>query len=100
MKSKAAREYVEKLNGEKYAGHSDWRLPTLEELTSLLEPEEKDGLYIDPVFDRNQRYCWTSDRKDGWSGPAWLVSFNYGGVNWSSLVFNNYVRCVCRDNDG
>ncbi len=47
-----AKKYVAKLNSEHYAGYNDWRLPTLEEAMSLMEPTEKSGgLNIDPVFD-------------------------------------------------
>ncbi|MCP5002975.1 MAG: DUF1566 domain-containing protein [Planctomycetes bacterium] len=36
-----AIDYVEKLNGESYAGFRDWRIPTVEELASLLEPGKR-----------------------------------------------------------
>lgn len=32
-----AKEYVAKLNSDQFAGFSDWRLPTLEEATSLMK---------------------------------------------------------------
>ncbi|MCP4374993.1 MAG: DUF1566 domain-containing protein, partial [bacterium] len=34
-----AKEYVQELNDREFAGHADWRLPTVEELLSLVEPE-------------------------------------------------------------
>ncbi len=58
-----AMDYVQQLNQQKAGGFSDWRLPTVEELGSLLEPIGKnDGLFIDPVFDPTQWECGTSDR--------------------------------------
>jgi len=88
---KDAEAYIKRLNQEKSDGYSDWRLPTLPELTSLLEPEKKNGFYIAPVFDSKSRWYWSSDLRSG--GGAWLVGFGYGGVHWSQ-VGDLYVRLV------
>ena len=54
MEYEKAKEYVDQLNRDQFAGYSDWRLPTLEETMSLMEPtKNKNGLYIDPLFDKN-----------------------------------------------
>ncbi len=53
MTYKSAQEYIDDLNAKEFGGYGDWRLPTLEEAMSLMEPEKKNGdLYIDPVFDK------------------------------------------------
>jgi len=87
-----AKEYVEKLNREKFAGHDDWRLPTLEEAMSLMKPKKmNDDLYIDPVFDKKQRWIWTADKES--AGRSWFVIFDDGHCNPYGIGFN-YVRAV------
>ncbi|MDP6583289.1 MAG: DUF1566 domain-containing protein [Anaerolineales bacterium] len=96
MKWDEAKEWVEDLNSaEGYAGYIDWRLPTVDEAASLLESSKKNGnLYIDPVFNKKQKFIWTGDR-DG-SEVAWGVDFYIGVVFWSyrSVSYNDYVRPV------
>lgn len=77
MYYKDAFKYIDRLNREKFAGFDDWRLPTLEEAMSLMEPTRKNGtLFIDPVFDKTQIWIWISDiYSASW---AWYVYF-YGG---------------------
>lgn len=89
---KDAKKYVEGLNRDRFAGYTDWRLPTVDELASLLEPEKKGKLYIDPIFDDNQFWCWTADQRA--SGGAWDVNFNNGNVNAPNLGLVHYVRAV------
>ncbi|MDR4497640.1 MAG: DUF1566 domain-containing protein [Candidatus Scalindua sp.] len=51
MDWKKAKQWIRDLNS-RYAGYSDWRLPTVEEGASLLESSKMyGGLYIDPLFD-------------------------------------------------
>ena len=90
MRYADAQNYVKELNHRKFAGYDDWRLPTIPELMSLLEPEEKNGdLFIDPIFDKKQRWCWSAD-----TGSAWGVYFNFGHVYWSNMKDAHYVRVV------
>ena len=71
-------DYVEKLNREGFAGHSDWRLPTVDELTSLLTPKKPS---INPIFEKKDYNCfWSSDNRS--SGGRWGIYFNDGYVFW------------------
>jgi hypothetical protein len=88
-----AQKEVDRLNRKKFAGYDDWRLPTLEEAMSLMEPARKNGgLYIDPIFDK-QRWIWTADRKSG--SLAWHVFFDNGFCDiWHVKNAFTYVRAV------
>ena len=66
--------YIQALNDQKYAGYSDWRLPTPEEVMSLMDPKRRrDGWLVDEVFDKAQEVIWTSDKYA--ASRAWYVSF-------------------------
>jgi hypothetical protein len=85
------KPYIDELNHKKFANHSDWRLPTVDELKLLLMQEKQsNSLYINPIFDEKQRWCWTSDQRT--LGGAWYVDFNVGLVYWYDVGY--YVRAV------
>ncbi len=71
-----AENFVRDLNNKRFAGFNDWRLPTLEEAMSLMEPKKHGDLYLDPIFDRTQRWIWTADKYS--AGAAWVVDFFNG----------------------
>ncbi len=88
-----AEQYVRALNQQKFAGHGDWRLPTLEEAMSLMEPTKKhDDLYIDPVFDHTQGWIWTADKES--VGLAWYVVFSSGSCTRNDVNIYYFVRAV------
>jgi len=100
---KEVKQWVSALNGREYAGYRDWRLPTVEEATSLLESSKKNGdLYIDSVFDAELYTIWTGDKCD-WSVKAgmegmWSVGFSQNGAVECNLLMaftpTYYVRPV------
>ena len=112
LDNRRSKAYVKQLNKNQFAGHSDWRTPTIEELASLLTRRRKNGVHMDPVFDSQQFRCWSADRSDvpsQYYAGAWIVSFKKGMVaqaTWVSQasadlgagVYNknttNYVKAV------
>jgi ubiquinone/menaquinone biosynthesis C-methylase UbiE len=69
-----ALEWIDDLNVKKYGGFSDWRMPTVEEATSIMETEKKKGeLYIDPLFSEDQGVIWSGDGY--YPGRLWIIRF-------------------------
>ena len=88
----SAEKYIRDLNHGRFAGCNDWRLPTLEEAMSLMEPQERGELYLDVVFDRKQDIIWTADKAS--ANAAWVVGFIYGYCYNLHVDDGRFVRAV------
>jgi hypothetical protein len=94
FRQKSTQEEIKKINQKGYAGYCDWRLPTLEEAMSLMEPNKNiNGLFIDPIFASDQSWIWTSDQVQS-ATLSWVVGFNGGVCDFTQFEDTNYVRAV------
>jgi serine/threonine-protein kinase len=88
-----AHSYVDRLNDETFAASRQWRLPTIDELMSLLTETPSGSDYcIEPVFDPAQKWLWSCDRRS--FTAAWYVSIDLGFVAWQDFNAYYYVRAV------
>jgi hypothetical protein len=96
-----ARGYLDRLNEQRYAGFSDWRLPTLEELATIIEPVMRnDTLHIDPVFDSRQKWLWSSDNAgERYGNHAWGIDLEaaHANIHTPQIVRFGSVRPVRSD---
>jgi hypothetical protein len=77
-----------------HAGRKDWRLPTREELLSIVDPSKYDPA-IDPIFtNTHSDWYWTSTGVAWGSGSAWFVYFLNGNVYSYGKDYESYVRPV------
>ena len=77
-------------------GQSDWRLPNLKELTSIVDDTKTNPSINTAIFEHTaSSYYWSSTTYVGNSGDAWYVHFRYGYQYYYNRKSNSsYVRCV------
>jgi serine/threonine-protein kinase len=88
-----AHDYIDGLNRRRFAGRNDWRMPTVDELMSLLkETPQGEDYCIESVFDDRQKQLWSCDRRSFIA--AWFVSAEMGFVWWQDFSAFYHVRAV------
>lgn len=92
-----ALQLVESINTSGgYAGHSDWRLPNLKELATLIEirceqPAINENLFPGTLSD----HYWTSSPSMETDTRSWTVDFDQGNLRQGSFRTQGlYVRLV------
>lgn len=89
-----ANAYIDHLNQTAWQGHRRWRLPTVNELTTLLQPTPQgDRMCIAPLFDTTQRWIWSADRRTYIT--AYYADIELGFIGWHDFSAPFYARAVC-----
>ncbi len=87
--------FIKKLNSERFGGFSDWRLPTKDELKSIVDKKNND-LAINTEYFPNTvaSWYWSSTTYASNTDYAWIVNFYYGYDDGTNKTHNRYVRAV------
>ena len=85
-----AQEYIDQLNQSNHCGINSWRLPTVNELLSLLD-REKSG--TDPrFFEADRKWLWSSDLHG--KLERWFVNLDMGYAASQDKDCLNHIRAV------
>lgn len=98
--------FVQAVNAEGLCGFFDWRLPTHNELMSIMDFSNADGAFVDSDFFPNNSpditnttWYWTSQQNaDGTNGDtiqnSWAIDFTSGNDNFLLKSREIYLRLV------
>ena len=99
-----AEDYVKETNKKKVGGYSDWRIPTIQEASSIFNKEKlnKDSkggdIFLDSVFPPGAANCtWTSSTR---GKEAQIMFYANGCPYWyekNDKTISHAVRVIRRD---
>lgn len=106
-------DWVSQLNTANFGGHSDWRIPTLEEIQTLLDYDATSGLVVNSAFRRigcdtgcsdiSDQNCSCTNADLGYlttnvplvgPGGVYILSFGNGGQGYWDTNNWGFVRAV------
>lgn len=92
---KADKMFIPRINGEKFGGFSDWRLPTTNELLSIVDKDlENPSIDINFFPNTAPSYYWSSVEHVLSDNLIWCVKFSYGLDIFSDKTYEYYVRVL------
>jgi hypothetical protein len=82
-------------NGKAFAGYSDWRLPDIKQLASLVAEDRYSPAINSTIFPATPSSSFWSGSPDAYkSGYSWIVNFNRGYGYSNSRSYDRHVRLV------
>jgi len=81
-------------NNVSLGGHTDWRLPNINELYSVTDRGKRNPAMNSAFQNVVSDLYWSSSTVVGYEYLAWSVYFDDGDDGWSGKSGSYYVRCV------
>lgn len=86
---------AEKLCKElRLGGHDDWRIPTIQELLSIVDYKKYDPAILDGFSISESTYYWSSTQYMGDPDKFWGIDFKDGAIDANGKAYDRRVRCV------
>ena len=96
-----ANEYVMEVNTQKFAGHLDWRMPSLEEAESLFDEEwsirdlDRFEIYISTSFSPGGGFTtWTTEQRPHNGAVIFYYRYGHANINNKDDITKDSVRAV------
>ena len=90
--------FIATLNSQSFGGHTDWRLPTIKELSTIVDSSiPSPGPTINTNYFPNTRssYYWSSTTNVHTPINAWVIGFYDGNMDgYAKSNYDGYVRAV------
>ena len=88
-----ADSFIEILNKKRKSGTSTWRLPTVNELLTLVnDPRLPASSCPKDVWHEDRHWYWSCDRRS--ENTSWYINTSLGYTGWQENNCWNYVRAV------
>lgn len=88
---RAAVDYCRTLT---LGGNSDWRLPNVNELKSIVDRSRHNPAIVQEFVNTDSNQYWSSTTYDSNKALAWIVIFSDGKEAGGRKSYNKRVRCV------
>ena len=96
-----SKEYLMKLGVDKFAGHNDWRMPTLEEAESLYDEDhvirdmDRMDIFISSTFSPGGGFTtWTSNELPHATAAIFYYRYGHANSNHKEDITHDSVRAV------